>query len=470
MYLLIFREREHLFSFYVNSAKKKIVIGGDEGDILFPPEMRGSEMILRKEFNFEKKDYSWCLFPVSGNFKKNGKDLKGGEIFEGNDAFSTGDFSFSFSPISNLNYSSSQESSNKFGNTLVMEDEPAEFKNVSMTYSGKSKTFIFRSGRTIKIGRKNTDIPIGFDEVSGEHVLFEMKENGLYFWNKGKNGTWVNGVKTDSGVLEEGKYFFSIAGRHDVIVSLGKEKTSESYYIGSLSPQFEQVETWLNQPVLFANHPIILLTGESGTGKEVFAEFIHRTSGRKGQFVTYNTASIPETLVESELFGTVKGSFTGAEEREGAFISADGGTLFLDEIAEMPMNLQSKLLRILEDWMVRRIGESGQGRKVDVTLILATNKDLEKAVVSSTFRKDLFYRLSTLHLHIPPLRNRKEDILPLGRHIHSALRGKELEFDKDAEKKLLSYDWPGNVRELKSVITRFAYTGKDTFSAKDFPY
>ncbi|MGI6394102.1 MAG: sigma 54-interacting transcriptional regulator [bacterium] len=467
MYLLIFRNGKHLFSFYVNSAKKKIVVGGEEGDILFPSEMRGLEMVLRKEFNFEKRDYVWCLFPVTGEFKLNGKDVKGGEIFGGTDLFSIKDFSFSFSPISNLSTVVTEEASKKFGNTLVMEDEPAEYKNVAMTYGGKGKTFVFRQGREIKIGRKNTDIAIGFNEVSSEHVIFEMKESGLHFWNKGKNGTWVNGVKIESGVLEEGKYHFSVAGRHDIIISVNKEKTSESYYIGSLAPQFEQIESWLNQPVLFAKHPIILLTGESGTGKEVFAEFIHKTSGRKGEFITYNAASIPETLVESELFGTVKGSFTGAEERAGAFISADGGTLFLDEIAEMPMNLQSKLLRVLEDWMIRRIGESGTGKKVDVTLILATNKDLEKAVEASNFRKDLYYRLSTLHLDIPPLRKRKEDIIPLCHHIHSALKGKELKIEKTAKKKLLEHKWPGNVRELKSVITRFAYSSEETLKVED---
>lgn len=468
MYLLIFRNNSHLFSFYVNSAKKKIVVGGEEGDILFPSGMRGTELILRKEFNFEKKDYFWCLFPVSGSFQLNGKDIAGGEPFEGSDIFSTGDFSFSFSLISNLSTGPASENSKKFGNTLIVEDEPEEFKNITMIYGGKSKTFVFRSGRQIRIGRKNTDISISFAEVSSEHILFEMKETGLHFWNKGKNGTWVNGVRVESGILEEGKYFFSVAGRHDVLISVNKEKTSESYHIGSLAPQFEQIETWLNQPILFANHPIILLTGESGSGKEVFAEFIHKTSGRKGQFITYNAASIPDTLVESELFGTVKGSFTGAEERAGAFIAADGGTLFLDEIAEMPMNLQSKLLRVLEDWMVRRIGESGQGKKVDITLILATNKDIEKSVEAQTFRKDLFYRISTLHLNIPPLRERKDDIIPLCKHIHSALRGRDLKFERSAETKLLEYNWPGNVRELKSVITRFAYTGKDTFSPNDF--
>lgn len=468
MYLLIFRGGRHLFSFYVNSAKKRIVIGGDEGDILFPPEFSGSEMVLRKEFSLEKKEYAWMLYPNREGFKLNDKPVKGGEVFDNNDVFSIGDFSFSFSLISNLSSSVPEDSPKKYGNTLVMDEEKTEYKNVVISYGGKDKTFTFRDGREFRIGRKNTDISISFNEVSSEHLLFVMKENGIYFWNKGKNGTWVNGVKVESGVLEEGKYYFSVAGRHDVHISVNKEKTSESFYIGTLAPQFEQIENWLNQPVLFANNPIILLTGESGVGKEVFAEFVHKTSGRKGAFVTYNAASIPETLTESELFGTAKGGFTGAEEREGAFLSANGGTLFLDEIAEMPMNLQSKLLRVLEDWMVRKVGESGPGRKVDVTLVLATNKDLEAAVKNQTFRKDLYYRLATLHITIPPLRERKDDVIPLCRHIHFALRGKEMKFEKTAENKLAAYDWPGNVRELKSVITRFAYSGRDTFNAKDF--
>ena len=277
-------------------------------------------------------------------------------------------------------------------------------------------------------------------------------------------------VRINNGILEEGKYRFSLAGRHEVIIKINKEKTSETFLVGALSPYFEQVENWLNQPVLFRNHPIILLTGESGCGKEVFAEFIHKTSGRKGAFVTYNAASIPENLAESELFGTSKGGFTGAEEREGAFMQADGGTLFLDEIAEIPMNLQSKLLRVLEDWNIRKVGENGLGRKVDINLVLATNKDLEAAVANQTFRKDLFYRVSTLNMKIPPLREHSSDIVPLAKHLFRALSGRELEIEETAVEKLESYSWPGNVRELKSVITRFAYTGKTVLSAADLQF
>ncbi|MBR4489222.1 sigma 54-interacting transcriptional regulator [bacterium] len=470
MYLLIYRGSKHLFSFYINSARKKIVIGGSEGDILFPDEMRECELSMRKEFNFEKKDYSWSLYPVSGEFKLNGRKISGGEIFEGSDVFSLNDFSFSFSPTSNLVPSMSDEPFSKAGNTLVIEDEPTEFKNIETTFGGIHKTFVFRPGRRIVIGRKNADISVAFDEVSSEHVILEMSERGILFLNKGKNGTWVNGVRINNGILEEGKYRFSIAGRHDVTIKINKEKTSETFLSGSLSPYFEQIENWLNQPVLFRNHPIILLSGESGSGKEVFAEFIHKTSGRKGAFITYNAASIPETLAESELFGTAKGGFTGAEERDGAFMLADGGTLFLDEIAEIPVTLQSKLLRVLEDWNVRKVGESGIGRKVDVNLVLATNKDLENAVTAQTFRKDLFYRISTLHVKIPPLRDHEADIVPLAKHLYRALSGRELEIEDSAVKKLLSYSWPGNIRELKSVITRFAYSGKSVLGSGDLQF
>lgn len=467
MYLLIFKGDRHLFSFYINSAKKKITIGGDDGDILFPTEMKGVELTMRKEFNFEKRDYAWALYPVSGNFKLNKEKMDGGEIFEDDDVFSTGDYSFSFSPISNLSVFQKSDEGANFGNTVIMEDGSTEFQKVVFTFAGKDRVFNYREDREIKIGRKKADVNVGFNEVSVEHVIFKMRENGIYFWSKGKNGTWVNGVNVENGLLEEGKYHFLIAGKHEVTVKISMEKSSESYFVGSLAPFFDKIEEWLNQPVLFANHPIILLTGESGVGKEVFAEFIHKTSGRKGKFVTFNAASIPENLAESELFGTSKGGFTGAEERDGAFLTAEGGTLFLDEIAEMPINLQSKLLRVLEDWKVKKVGQSGNGKKVDVNMVLATNCDLEKAVKDQAFRKDLFYRLTTLHVDITPLRERPEDIVPLSKHLYHGLCGRTLKIEDAAAEKMKTRSWNGNVRELKSVITRLAYTGRDLLKESD---
>ncbi|MCK5809103.1 sigma-54-dependent Fis family transcriptional regulator, partial [bacterium] len=188
---------------------------------------------------------------------------------------------------------------------------------------------------------------------------------------------------------------------------------------------------------------------------------------KKGEFITFNAASIPENLVESELFGTKKGGFTDAEDRDGAFIAAHNGTLFLDEIAEMPIVLQSKLLRVLEDWKIRKVGESGSGRKVNTMVLLATNHSLPDSVKEGLFRQDLYFRISTLHVKIPPLRERKQDIISLAKHLHYTLRGKDVSFSLEAEKKLIEYAWPGNVRELKSVMTRFAYSGRDLFEEDD---
>jgi DNA-binding NtrC family response regulator len=203
----------------------------------------------------------------------------------------------------------------------------------------------------------------------------------------------------------------------------------------------------------------VLLTGESGTGKEVVARFIHHRSPRRNHaFVAINCAAIPETLLESELFGHEKGSFTGAAQtRRGRFELADGGTLFLDEIAEMGVNLQAKLLRVLQEQQFERIG-SDRTMTVDVRVIAATNKDLSQSIANSTFREDLYYRLNVFPIHIPPLRERRDDILPLAESFLKSLStrmGKTVRsISHEAGELLLSYDWPGNARELANAIER----------------
>ncbi|HSA32683.1 MAG TPA: sigma 54-interacting transcriptional regulator [bacterium] len=466
MYLLLYRDSRHLFSFYINSAKKKVVIGGDEGDILFPPDMRGYELTLRREFDFRSRQYAWVLYPSSKGFTLNGKEARPGDHFSDSDVVAIRDFSFSFSQFSHL-ATAGEGSETAKGRTVVVDTERTAYKSILVEHDGRSKSFLFRDGREIVVGRKKTDISLLQPDVSAEHLVISMKEAGIFFWNKGKNGTYINGMRVENGELQEGKYRFLIAGKHPVTVTVLRERVAESFHKGSLEPLFEKVEGWFQRPELFDGRPIILFSGESGVGKEVFAEFTHAMSGRKGEFVTYNAAAIPETLAESELFGTCKGSFTGAEDRAGAFLQADGGTLFLDEIAEMPLSLQGKMLRVLEDWTVRRVGESSGGKKVDLLMILATNRDLAKEIAAGRFRKDLFYRISTLAVTIPPLRDRRADILPLARHLLFSLTGREVSFTPGAITALESHDWPGNVRELKSVMTRFAYTGKDPFDASD---
>ncbi len=203
----------------------------------------------------------------------------------------------------------------------------------------------------------------------------------------------------------------------------------------------------------------VLLSGESGTGKEVVARFIHRRSLRREQaFVAINCAAIPETLLESELFGHEKGAFTGAvQTRRGRFEFANGGSLFLDEVAEMGANLQAKFLRVLQEQQFERIG-SDRAITVDVRIIAATNKNLAQAIENKTFREDLFYRLNVFPIEIPPLRERREDILPLAEHFLKSLSirmGKQIRiFSAEARDLLSAYDWPGNARELANAIER----------------
>ncbi len=203
----------------------------------------------------------------------------------------------------------------------------------------------------------------------------------------------------------------------------------------------------------------VLITGESGVGKEVLAKLIHKKSKRKDKpFVAINCGAIPKDLLESELFGYKKGAFTGANSnKKGLIEEANGGTLFLDEIGELPLELQVKLLRVLQENEIRPIG-SNKPQKIDVRFIAATNKNLEEMVKKGEFRKDLFYRLNIVPIHIPPLRERKEDIIPLSKYFLKKFSLKynveEKELTKEAINQLLNHSWDGNVRELEHIIER----------------
>ncbi len=219
----------------------------------------------------------------------------------------------------------------------------------------------------------------------------------------------------------------------------------------------------------------ILITGDSGTGKELVAKAIHFNSDRAGSpFIAVNCGAIPENLLESELFGHVKGSFTDAvRTKKGLFEEASGGTLFLDEIGELPLSLQVKLLRVLQDGEIRRIGDS-RAIKIDVRIIAATVKDLDRAVKEGSFRDDLFYRLNVLPIKLPPLRERKEDIPLLVDHFiakfNESLGKKVRETSPEALKILLRYSWPGNVRELENMIERgLVLTETDLIEVENLP-
>jgi DNA-binding NtrC family response regulator len=223
------------------------------------------------------------------------------------------------------------------------------------------------------------------------------------------------------------------------------------------APQIREIFETVEKVVLAKSN--ILLLGESGTGKGMIAEIVHYNSPRSGkQFISINCSAIPETLLESELFGYRKGAFTGADsDKPGLMTVADGGTLFLDEIGDMPLGVQAKLLKAIETGEVFPLGDT-KARKVDVRVIAATNKDLEEEVKYGRFREDLFYRLDIIEIKIPPLRERKEDIPMLVEHFiekYGKEHNKDIKgVDEEAMRLIIDYQWQGNVRELSNVIER----------------
>jgi len=219
----------------------------------------------------------------------------------------------------------------------------------------------------------------------------------------------------------------------------------------------------------------VLFLGESGVGKEVFARMLHRLSSRSQKpFVAVNCAAIPESLIESELFGAERGAYTGAtQSRAGRFERADGGTLFLDEIGTLSAGAQGNLLRALQEGEIERLGDT-HTRRVDVRVIAATNRDLERALREGRFREDLYYRLNVIQLHLPPLRGRQEDILALADHFLLRSAGRSAKpvrgWRESAKKLLLAYHWPGNVRELENVVERaVALAETDLIGPDDLP-
>lgn len=250
----------------------------------------------------------------------------------------------------------------------------------------------------------------------------------------------------------------------------GKQEDSFSF----VSPAMRELERLIGK--VAPTDSTVLVTGDSGTGKGVIARRIHQQSPRAdAPFIPVNCGAIPENLMESELFGHTKGSFTGADKaRKGLFLEADKGTIFLDEIGELPLQLQVKLLHVIEEKMVRAVG-SEQTRRADVRIVAATNRDLAKMVSEGTFREDLYFRLSVFHVHVPPLRERRQDIPGLVQFLvqRGAQRlncGTGITVAADVEELLAAYDWPGNVREMEHVIDRaLILTEQGHITCSDLP-
>jgi DNA-binding NtrC family response regulator len=294
-------------------------------------------------------------------------------------------------------------------------------------------------------------------------------ENAVEAMRKGAYSYFIKGNDPDELLMTIEKVVQNtiLKKQHSVLMDT---LTPTSVVLSSKNKKFQETIE-LSKKAAFSNASILLL-GESGVGKEVFARFIHQNSPRKSApFIPVNCHAFQETMLESELFGHKKGAFTGAQEdRIGRFEAADQGTLFLDEIADTPMNTQTKLLRVIENKTIERIG-SNEGIYCDFRLVSATNKSIEDLIEEGKFREDFYYRMSTIIINIPPLRERKEDIPQLVDHfienlfkeMKQAFRG----MDEEVYDMLMAYDYPGNVRELKNMIERLAVLSTDGWISKN---
>ncbi len=333
--------------------------------------------------------------------------------------------------------------------------------------SERERVFELKPGVTVVGSGKDADIRIEDPHVSRAHVKLVLAAGGIALEDLGSsNGTWVNGVKVKEAHLSVNAVI--VLGRTTLRVDLEPERPRVGFgdAVGS-SPRMAEVFADLAR--LAPTDLSVTLLGETGTGKDVLARALHATSARaRAPFVVFDCGAVAANLIESELFGHVKGAFTGAvAERKGAFEQAQGGTIFLDEIGELPLELQPRLLRALEQRTVRRVG-GARDVAVDVRVIAATHRDLEAEVQAGKFRQDLFFRLNAAVISVPALRDRLEDLPVL---VDAILRqaGSALRIDPGALEVLESHDWPGNVRELKNVIaSAVAFADGPVLEARHF--
>jgi PAS domain S-box-containing protein len=340
-------------------------------------------------------------------------------------------------------------------------------------------------------------------DVAGLHVL-ELEKRGIFspsvasrVLKEQREVTIIHENKEGKKLLSTGTPLVDEAGRIIRVITTSRDITELTNMQNQLQAVqgtlegIKSLEKVANQEIIVASHAMfnvmqlakrlatvdstVLITGESGVGKGLIAQLLHQNGNRKSApLVTVNCGAIPENLIESELFGYERGAFTGSrsEGKKGLFEVAQGGTIFLDEISELPLNLQVKLLQVIQDREIIRVGAIKK-IPIDVRIISATNQDLHKLVEEGKFREDLYYRLNVVPIHVPPLRERPEDIIPLVRKYLAKFNKRlndQKQIDPDAMAVLLKYDWPGNIRELQNIVERLILTTREkVISVENLP-
>ncbi len=354
---------------------------------------------------------------------------------------------------------------------------------VAVSYDGTVQTHVFDKD-VVTIGAMgDNDIALEDDTVSRNHCkIWHEGEHYMIADLNSTNGTFVNRVRIREAFLRPdcsitlGKTEMRFAPVDERVRIVPSDKQRFGEIIGR-NAKIRELYTILEK--IAPTDATVIIEGETGTGKEVVARTTHQESRRReGPFIVFDCSAVPENLIESELFGHEKGAFTGAiQTRQGVFEMANGGTVFLDELGELALEMQPKLLRVLEQREVKRVGGT-RPQKVDVRILAATNRNLEEEVRQGRFREDLFYRLSVVRVMLPPLRDRREDIPLLVRHFLKSShfnRGRDGErkvaqVSREAMDRLHDYTWPGNVRELHNVVERaVSFADTDTVEVRDLP-
>jgi DNA-binding NtrC family response regulator len=360
------------------------------------------------------------------------------------------------------------------GSVEILEFRPFRLEIIEGPDAGTTERF---EQRAVTVGASaKSDLVVNDESVSRHHCLIEATESGYRLQDQGsRNGTRLFGCRVGWAILQPGSVFQIGASKvrfsPEYDEAIGTAELSRVVQFGRmLGVSHAMRELFATLARAATSDITVLIEAESGCGKDLAAEAIHASSRRSdGPFEIFDCASVPENLIESELFGHLRGAFTGATgDQQGAFARANGGTLFIDELGELPIGLQPKLLRVLDSGSFKPVGGQQQV-DVDVRVVAATNRDLESMLEDGRFRLDLFHRLAVIRVRIPPLRERLDDIPMIFRHLldQFAAQGRPIpDVGPDLVEKLKAYPWPGNVRELRNIVERGVALQQDFMQMK----